>query len=86
MNNQGLVFFYTFMLGITVIVLGIALATPLTQVITNAMTSTELNCSAPATDYEQATCWFLDIIKPLIVGFFILLGFAILIARRYVIT
>ena len=72
------------MLGITIIVLGIALATPISQVITNAMTSTELNCIAPATDYEQATCWFLDILKPLTTGFFILLGIAVITARKWV--
>lgn len=85
MNKLGLTFFYTFMLGTTIIVLGIALATPISQVITNSMTSTELNCTTPATDFDQATCWFLDILKPLITGFFILLGFAIMVAKRYTI-
>ena len=86
MNKKGLTFFYTFMLGITVIVLGIALASPIREVIYNSMNSTELDCSAPADIYEQSTCWFLDIMKPLIIGFFILLGFAIMTAKRYVIT
>ena len=85
MDKKGLVFFYTFMLGTIVIVLGIALATPISQVISQAMTSTELDCTAPSTDFDQATCWFLDILKPLITGFFILLGFAIIIARRWII-
>lgn len=85
MNNKGLTFFYTFMLGTLIIVLGIALATPISQVIGEAMNSNEITCLTPASDFDQATCWFLDILKPLITGFIILLGFAIMAARRYII-
>lgn len=85
MNKKGLAFFYTFMLGFSIIVLGIALATPVKQIIDNARNSTELNCVAPATDFDQALCWGLDILKFGYVGFVILTGFAIIAARKWVI-
>lgn len=85
MNKRGLAFFYTFMLGIIVVVLGISFATPITQVIGNSMSSTELTCATPATDYDQAACWFLDILKPLLIGFFIILGLAIMTAKGWII-
>lgn len=85
MDKKGLVFMYTFMLGTLIIVLGLALATPIKQVVDRAMGTAEMDCSSPATDYIQATCWFLDIEKPLISGFIILLGFGIMAAKRYII-
>ena len=76
MNNSGLAFFYTFMLGISIVVLGIALAYPTQSTIDESRTN--LTCSSPASDFDQATCWFLDIIKPLFAGGIILFGFAVL--------
>ena len=75
---------FTFMLGIILIVLGIAFATPIKLVIDEAMGTAEINCAAPATDYDQATCWWMQIEKALITGFFIFLGFAILVAKEFI--
>ena len=82
MNKKGLVFFYTLMLGITIIVLGIALAYPFKVIIDEKMT--EMTCSTPASDWDQALCWILDILKPVITGGFIFIGFAILFAKSYI--
>lgn len=73
------------MLGILVIVLGMALATPVQQVINNAMGTAELNCTTPTSTFNQATCWFMQIEKPFITGLIIFIGFSIIVAKRYVI-
>lgn len=75
LNKRGIVFFYRLMLGIVIILLGIALAYPTKAPIDDSMT--QLSCNVPASDFDQATCWFLDIIKFLFVGVIILLGFLI---------
>ena len=82
MNKRGLTFFYTFMLGILLIVIGIALFTPIKNVMDENRTNA--SCSSPATDFDQGLCWIFDILKFAIPGFIILLGFGILLARRYV--
>lgn len=81
MNKRGLVFFYTLMLGITVIVLGMAFAKPIQSVIDERMT--DLTCTAPADDVTQATCWGLDILKPVLVGGTIAIGLAIIGATSW---
>lgn len=81
MNKGGLVFFYTLMLGVLVIVLALALASPTKFFIDSARNDT--NCSAPATDYDQGACIALDIMKPMIIGGTILVGIAILAARQW---
>lgn len=81
MNKRGLTFFYTFMLGTLLIVLGIALFTPIKNVMDENRTN--LTCSSPASDYDQALCWGFDILKFAIPSFFVLLGMGIFAARRY---
>lgn len=85
MNNRGLTFFYTFMLGMLIIVAGIAFATPIKNVIDDARTSTELDCSAPSTNFDQGLCWLLDGIKFAYTAVIILIGIAIIVAKRYII-
>ena len=77
LNKRGLVFFYRLMLGTIIILLGIAFAFPTQSVINESRTN--LTCSAPSSDFDQATCWILDITKPLFAGGIILLGFAVLL-------
>lgn len=79
-DKRGLTFFYTLMLGITIIVLGMALAYPIKQIIDNSRT--DLNCAAPSTDWDEAVCYGLDISKPFITGFFILLGVFVIGAKH----
>ncbi|UCD20933.1 MAG: hypothetical protein JSW08_00075 [archaeon] len=81
-NKNGMVFFFTFMLGISIIVLGIALASPAKEVIDNARS--ELSCNSPSTDWDEATCYFLDIQKFYLIGGILLIGVAILGARRFI--
>jgi len=64
------------MMGTLIILLGIALAYPTSHPINEARTA--LSCNAPASDFDQATCWFLDLTKPMFVGGIILIGFLVL--------
>ena len=79
MNKRGFVFFYTMMVGICIVILGIAFATPIKLVIDDAMST--LTCSTPANDFDQATCWFMDIQKVFFVGAVIFIGFAVIGAK-----
>lgn len=79
MNKRGFVFFYTMMVGICIVILGIAFATPIKLVIDDAMSS--LTCSTPANDFDQATCWYMDIQKMLFIGGIIFIGLAVIGAK-----
>ena len=69
------------MLGTTIIVLGLALAQPIQQFIDSART--DMNCAAPVDDYYTATCYALDIMKPLVAGGIILVGIAVIGAKFF---
>lgn len=79
MNNRGFVFFYTLMVGMCIIILGLAFAPAISQVVNDAMTN--LTCSTPSNDFDQATCWFLDTTKMLVAGGIILIGIAVIGAK-----
>lgn len=72
MNKQGIAFFYYFMLGICIIILGIAIATPTSQVIDDAMT--QLVCNTPSSDFDEGNCIVLDVFKFFTVGLFLTIG------------
>lgn len=77
MNKRGITLLYRLCLGMAIIVLAIALATPTKVVIDNP--KSDLSCSSPANDFDQGTCWILDIIKFMLVGLLLFAGFAVLI-------
>lgn len=64
------------MIGITILILGIALAFPTKQPIDDSRA--QLSCNAPASDFDQGTCYLLDMMKFLFVGGVILTGLYIL--------
>ena len=79
MNKRGVVFFYTLMVGICIVILGIAFAPAIKQVIDSSML--ELTCSTPANDFDQATCWYMDMQKVLFIGAVIFIGIAVIGAK-----
>lgn len=79
MNKRGVVFFYTLMVGICIVILGIAFAPAIKGVVDDSMT--QLTCSTPANDFDQATCWYMDMQKLLFIGGIIFVGFAIIGAK-----
>lgn len=78
--KNGQVFFYTLMLGIVIIVLGISFAGPITSIVNGVMS--DAGCSVIDSDWEQAFCWFLDLSKPVLIGTIILVGAGVLAARE----
>lgn len=78
-NNKGQVFFYTLMVGVCIVILGMAFAPAIMQVTRDAMDN--LTCDTPANDFDQATCWYMDINKVMFVGGIILVGFAVIGAK-----
>jgi len=76
MNKSGIVFLYRLGLGLIIIILGIALAYPTIAPLNEAMTN--LSCSAPSSNFDQAACWGIDIIKFLFVGMVIFIGLLVL--------
>lgn len=78
-NKKGFVQLYYLVIGICIVILGIALAAPTKQVIDEAQNNTDLNCTGTITsDFNQATCWELDIQKILFVGGIIFIGLAVI--------
>lgn len=82
MNKKGIVFFYTLMLGTIIIVLGLALAQPIQSFVDDSRTN--VGCNAPSSMYDEALCYGLDLLKPLVTGGIILIGFAVIAARTFI--
>ena len=80
MNKKGITFFYTLMLGVTIMILGLAFAFPVKESVDDSRT--QLNCSwTNLSKYDEANCVGLDLLKPLTIGGIILIGVADLGAR-----
>lgn len=91
MNNRGQLttFFVTLMIGLVVIIIAMAFAPLLQQMITGAAqnstsTTLGLNCTSPVDSYRQGTCMISDISLPAFIGALIFAGGAIIGARLLV--
>lgn len=88
-NKRGQAIFYTFMLGVVVIVLALALASPVKQFVDNARnvssdTQVGLDCgNSSISMFDKGTCTFVDLGLPYFI--FGLIGIAgIIIGARVV--
>lgn len=86
MKRKGQVFFYTFMIGIVIIILALALAFPVKQAVDTARSDsvgdfTGLNCSSPASTYDKAACLITDITLPYFIIGLLALGGAVIGAK-----
>ena len=88
MNKKAIGMFYTLMLGVTIIILGLALAKPAKDFKDSAMNETTiygtqgLNCSNPDINkYDKSACYAIDITYYLSVGGIILLGLGVIGAK-----
>lgn len=80
MNNKGSVLFYGLMLGLTIIILGMALA-PAVLESTNS-TMSNIDCSnSSISNFDKATCIATDITLPYFIGTLVLIGGAVITAR-----
>ena len=59
---------FILMIGIICFVLGLALANPLKEVVTEQMDSTFLNCTTTTDQQTKAVCTSLDMLTPLFCG------------------
>jgi len=75
MNKNGSSFFLVLMLAVIFFVLGLALSTPLNQVVQESRTSALMNCTNTSIDsYQKGACIITDLYSPYFVG--ILFGIA----------
>jgi hypothetical protein len=86
MNNKGQIFFYTFMLGIVVIILALSLAYPVYQVVDTARgNSTEdfigMNCTSPPDNYYRGACLITDVSLPYFIIGLLAIGGAVIGAK-----
>lgn len=79
MNRRGTSMFFYLMLGTIIIVLGLALASPVKTIIDDQKTN--LSCDNPTNMYDEAGCYGLDFLKILGISGIILTGFALIGAR-----
>lgn len=82
MNNKGQVIFLAFMIGLTILVLALALAGGLRKEVDNARSSSNLDCSnSSISTFNKATCVVVDAnLFYFIIGL-VGIGIAVIIAR-----
>jgi hypothetical protein len=88
LNNKGQVFFYTFMIGIVIMVLAMALAFPIKEVVDTARSNSTsdsigLNCSSPPDNYYRAACLISDATIPYFIIGLLALGGAVIGAKVF---
>lgn len=82
MNNKGQIIFYAFMLGLTIVILALALAPAVKQQVDTARNPTNLNCSDPAiNNFNRATCYVADLTIFHFVGGLIFIAGIVITAR-----
>ena len=82
LNNKGQVLFYSFMLGLVIIILALALAEPVKTQVDSIRGSDNLNCSSSTiSDYDKAACVVADLTIFHFIGGLIFIGGAVLTAK-----
>ena len=82
MNRKGFVFFYTLMLGLVIIILGVALIPSTLQTMNLFMD--DMTCDYPSSNFVEAACWMIDFQKPLLIGGIILVGIGVLLSKQFI--
>jgi len=81
-NKRGQVIFYALMLGITILVLALALSGPIRDQIDTARNPDNLDCSnASISTFDQATCYVSDLTTFYFVGGLIFIAGAVIAAK-----
>ncbi len=89
MNKKGSIFFYGLMLGLTIIILGLALAPSVQEFtedatnLTNGSTQAQnLDCAnSSISSFDKGACLVTDVSMPYFIGTMLLIGGAIITAR-----
>ena len=84
MNNRGQVIFFTFMVGIVVIILALAFAPGIKTQVDTIRNSDNLDCSnSSISDFDKVTCTAADLTIFYFVIGVIVLGGVVISARRF---
>lgn len=91
MNNKGQAVFVLFMIAVTVLVMAIALAHPVTTFVdyarneSDGLGGTGLNCTNPnLSEYDQGACGITDITPAYFIGGLIVLAGMIAYAKGFI--
>ena len=86
MNNRGQVVFYTLMIGIVIIIIGLALAPVVQDFITDARNETTgMDCdNSSISDFDKAGCITSDLTLFYFIAGLIFLGGAVIAARKFI--
>lgn len=83
MNNRGQAIFFKFMLGITIIILILAIAPAIREQTDDARSSENMDCgNASISDFDKVACISADLNLFLFVGIALFIGIAVFIIRR----
>jgi len=75
MNKRGSTAFLLLMLGVVILVLAIALASPINTVVQESRETGQLNCSDDSIDsFKKGACIISDAYSPYFIGILIALG------------
>lgn len=80
MNKSGQVIFFTFMVGITIILVGLACAPMIKEIVTDSSTSMDCN-NESISNFQRVGCIANDVNMPLAIGVIIFLGGGVILAR-----
>jgi hypothetical protein len=84
MNKQGQVFIYTFMVGLVIIILGLAFAPGLKNQVDEMRNSDNLDCgNTSISDFDKGTCVATDGLMFIGVMGVLALAFAVIAARKF---
>lgn len=82
MNNRGQTFMVALMIGIFVFMMAMVFIDPIADVITEARSATQLDCSnSSITDGMKSTCLIVDLTLPYFIGIVIAIAAALIGAR-----
>ena len=82
LNAKGQALFFSFMLGLVIIILALALAGPVKNHMDDIRSTDNLNCSSTTiSDYDKAACVVTDLSIFHFVGGLIFIGGAVLVAK-----
>lgn len=86
MNNKGQVIVYGFMIGIVIIILAVAVATPIKVISDRVQNQTSeiggLDCSnVSISDFDKINCLAVDLTMPYFIGILLAIGGIVLTAR-----
>lgn len=79
-NKQGQVVFYTFMVGLVIILVGLAVTPIIKEIVTDSSSSMDCD-NETISNFQKVGCIANDINMPLTIGFIIFIGGGVILAK-----